>query len=383
MKTIIIAMLLLAWSASHPISADEAKRLPSVVAEFTDAQRRELILKAVAEADLIPDEQARMNAQWGLVSSLVRTGLRDEAFQQAMKLRTANPQACINSLQTIAGDAIKRGDQATVSKTWNAAKQSNVDSGTEFSHYVIELGFRLNLPVSEMLSIAAAASRDDQRQAYRDVRNELTWRGRIDEAYAVTNAHLSDFPKDFNDREMAYYCSHAKHYDYEVKHDHFGQAIRIIEQIPKGQDRDAAIGQLVDGLLYVVRTDKVSDERLAVAETWVGRIDDPIKQAASKAAILQHRLPGTSIEELERRFAAIESREEKLAILRNIFEKLLEEGRIEEADLILPREVQLFREQPRPEQKSQFGNINDEDGILMTTWTYNAAIVRALHKAGR
>ncbi len=352
-------------------------------ATITEAQRRDIIVKAVEDADRIPDDQARQQAQWNLVSSLVHAGLRDEAFQQALKLRTANPQTCIYSLKTIAEDAIKRGDQATVQKAWDAANQSNKDSGAKYNHYVIELGFKLNRPVAEMLAVAAAVKRDDQQQAYRDIRNELAWRGRVDEAYAISAAHLPNLSKDFNDREIAYYCSSARSYDYYLKHDHLGQAIRIIEQMPKGEHRDAAIEQLIDGLLYVANKDQVTERNLALAETWAARIDDKLKQAAARAQILQKRLPGMSVEQLEQQLSSVTSREEKLEYLRRIFQKLLEENRIEEADRILPREVQLVKEQPRPEQKSKFGNVDDKLVERMTAWTHNAAIVRALHKAGR
>lgn len=355
---------------------------PEPSTPITDAQRREIVLKAVEDADRIPDEQARQKAQWDLVSSLVREGLRAEAFQQALKLRTVNPQTCIYSLKTIAEDAVKRGDQATVLKAWDAANQSNKDSGAKYNRYVIELGFKLNRPVAEMLAVAAAAKRNDQQRAYRDIRNELAWRGRVDEAYAISATHLSNLPKDFNDREIAFYCSSARGYDYYLKHDHLGQAIHIIEQMPKGEHRDAAVGHLIDGLLYVANKDQVTEKNLALAETWVGRIDDKLKQAAARARILQKRLPGMNVEELELQFSSVSSREEKLEYLRWIFRKLLEENRIEEADRILPRELQLVKEQPRPEQKSKFGNVDDVLVEKMTTWNHHAAIVRALHKAG-
>jgi len=279
--------------------------------------QRELLLKAVAEADQIPDDQARQKAQWDLVGMLVKSGLTDEAFQQAMKLKTVNPQTCIYSLTTIAKDAIAKGNEADVKRAWELAQAANEDAGKAFGyeHYVIELGFKLNRPVSELIAIASAAKPNGRQNAFRDIRNELAWRGRVDEAYSATAAHLPTLSTDFNDREIAYYCSSAKNYDYYLKHDHIGQAIHIIEKMRHGENRDVAISQLIDGMLYVANRDKVPEERIELAENWVGQIEDRLKQAAARAKIMRYRPPVQSIEELEREFARVTSREEKEQLL--------------------------------------------------------------------
>lgn len=348
------------------------------------ALRREFLLKTVTVADRIPDEKARTAAQWRLVTPLVNLGLKDQAFEQAMKLRTVNPQTCIYSLRTIAKDALKEGDQTTVQEAWDAAQKAN--RGAEkgwYNHYVIQMGFKLNRPLPEMVAIASAAKRNVQQRAFQDIRNELAWRGRVDEAYAITAAHLPQLSSNFNDREIAYYCSNAKHFDYYAKHDHFGQAVRIIEQMPKSKDRNAAISQLINGLLYVANKDLVPEERFTLAENWVGQIEDRILQAKSRAQILRKRLPTTSIDELEQNLTEVTSREEKRQYLQRIFTRLVEEKRFEEADRILPREVELIKAQPRPEVRSKFGNVDDADAIRIITWTRHAALVRALHKEGR
>ena len=346
--------------------------------------RREFLLKTVNEADRISDEKARTAVQWRLVAPLVELELIDRAFEQAMKLSSVNPQTCIYSLTTIAENALKNGDQATVTKAWGLAREVNREAETgQFNHYVIQMGFKLNRPLQELVAVASAARQGDQQRAFRDVRNELAWRGRVPEAYAITAKHLPQFPKDLTDRDIAYYCSHAKHYDYQVEHDHFGQAIQIIEQMPKGEHRDAAISQLIRGLLYVADKDQVSAERFALAEEWVGQIEDDLLQANARAQILRKRPLTMKVDQLEQKFSEVTSREEKREYLRRIFNKLLEEQRFEEADAILSREVRLIKEQPRPEVRSKFGNTDDRDLIRSAIWIHHQTLIRALQEAGR
>ena len=351
---------------------------------FDLAQRREFLLKTVTVADQIPDDKARTAAQWRLVTPLINLGLKDQAFQQAMKLSTVNPQTCIYSLTKIAENALENGDPATVQRAWDAARQTNRDAEKAwYDNYVIEMGFKLNRPLPELVAVASTTKRSDKQRAWRDIRSQLARRGRVDEAYAITAAHLPRLSREFNDREIAYYCSNAKHFDYYAKHDHFGQAIRIIEQMSKGEHRDAAISQLIDGLLYVANRDQVSEERFALAGKWVGQIEDDILQGKARAKILRRRLSSMNVDELEQNLAEVTSREEKREYLQRIFNRLLQEERFAEADGILTREVELIKAQPRPEVRSKFGNVDDADAIRIITWTRNAALVRALHKAGR
>jgi hypothetical protein len=93
-----------------------------------------------------------------------------------------------------------------------------------------------------------------------------------------------------------------------------------------GGNRDVAIRQLIDGLLYVANRDKVLEERLQLAEKSVGQIEDRLKQAAARAKIMRYRPPVRSIEELEREFARVTSREEKEQLLGRIVTRQLEEG---------------------------------------------------------
>ena len=379
----------------------------SIAKPLDESQQRELLLKAVAEADQIPDEQARQKAQWDLVGMLVKRGLTEEAFQQALKLKPVNPQTCIYSLTTIAQDAMTKGNEADVQRAWELAKAANSDAPQAFGfeHYVIQMGFKFNRPIDDLIAVASAAKPNGRQNAFRDIRNELAWRGRIDEAYSITAKYLPTFSKEFNDREIAYYCSNAKHYDYNVKHDHFGQAIRIIEQMPRGTNRNAALEQLIQGLLYVAGKDTVSEERFSLAEKWVDQIDDGLKQAktrarimkahedkvvldlvnvtAEQAQIMNIRRPVQSLEVLELAFSETSSREEKEVLLQRIFRKQLESGDFKAADGMLARRIQLIKEQPREEQKSKFGNFDDADAVRLATWSHHHDIIQALIKADR
>lgn len=346
-------------------------------------QYRDLVLKTIDLADLIPDPRARAAAQWQIVQPLVQCGLIDLAFQQAMKLRTVNPQTCIYSLGTIAQDARKRDDQKQVDKAWNATIDVNTDGGKTFNHYVIELGFQLDRPLEQMIAIAAVVKPYGRSSAFCDVRNELAARGRVKDAYRIAETYLTAIPKTIHDREIAYRCVSAKQLVENAAPDHIEQAVRIIQQMPEGEHRDFVIGSLIENLLVVTDTQTVSDDRIAIAEKWVVQIRDEVKRAAALRSIMRRSLPKLSVAELEQKLTEVRLREVKDELLSRIFHAQLDEGRLEDADAILSRRLQLIRDQPRPETRSAFGSFNDDDAIRLTKWMHEKEMVSALIKADR
>jgi tetratricopeptide (TPR) repeat protein len=381
-------VLLLVCCRGEAIAADSARQQIEKAAEDdtrASAAYQALLLKAMGEADQIPDLRSRAAAQWRLVQPLVERQLSDLAFQQAMKLKTSNPQTCIYSLTAIGKQALKRGASEEVEKVFRAGVAANVAGGRRHDHYAIEMAFKLNRPLQDAIAIAAAAKSEGKQRAYCDIRNELAARGRVDEAYTIAKTYLTAIPQINHDREIAYQCAAASQLTDQAPPDHFEQAIHIIERMPAGEYRDFVIGSLIENLLIKEPNNKapVPEERMALAERWMGELQNEVQRAAARRSILRHRLSGLGVAELEQQFARDASREEQIELLNWIFRALLDKGRLAEADAILPRQLKVIRDQPRPETRSQFGSFNDNDAIRVATWIHEQAMVQALVKADR
>lgn len=348
-----------------------------------DARVRSILQRAIDEADQIAEERARTATQWHLVQPLVELGTPEQALKQALKLRNSDPQMCIYSLTAIGLAARRAGDTASVDHIWKLARDVNSQNGKRFDHYLIELGFKLRRPLAETLAVAAEAAPESKINAFRDIRDQCAARGRVDEAYRVAQTHLTTMSRELHDREIAYRCASAEQLVPDPAPDHFEQAIRILKQMPAGKHRDFVIGALVENLLIAPHHGAVPDARLALAQSWAGEIQDELGKARAKKLLLLQRLPKLNAEEAEQQFATVASREEKDAVLLRLFQLHLEAGQLEAADAILPRRIQLVREQPRPESRGKFGNFNDDDAVRTMTWIHEQQMIRALVKAGR
>ena len=357
--------------------------VPSTVAlgDARDHKSRELLQEVVSEADQITDEKIRAAAQWKLVRPLVESGLEEQAFEQAMKLQNVNPHTCILSLAAIA-----REDKAQDSRNRDRAVNLaiNVDQQAEFryTNYVIDMIFRLKRDPEEAIKVASAASRNSQARAFGSIRDWLARTGRVDQAYEVAREYLADQPEIHHHRQIGYSCASVKHYDYFATHDYFGQTIEVIKKMPQGKERDFVIGQLVSNLMYTTGEDKVSDEHLQLAAHWAEQIQDDAGRGAARHNIVRKKAPET-IEDMEKQFASATLREEKNTLLTRIFRKLLADGKVDEADKILPRKLKLIEEQPREKQVSAFGVFDDAAAVRSESWTHHRLMVDALLKAGR
>ena len=73
----------------------------------------------------------------------------------------------------------------------------------------------------------------------------------------------------------------------------------------------------------------------------------------------------------------------KKALLTRIFKLLIAAENLEEADKILPRQLQLIKEQPRPKKVSKFGGFDDEMSIKYARWIHERTMVETLAKVGK
>ena len=148
--------------------------------------------------------------------------------------------------------------------------------------------------------------------------------------------------------------------------------------------RDRVIHVLVSALTNTGDGEAVSKERLALASQWAEEIQDEFKRDLAKSNVSRRTLPtDQSVPQLEKRFTEAKLREEKTKLLSRIFRLLIAAENVEEADKILPRELQLIKEQPRTPKPSKFGPNDDESYITIAKWKHERTMVRTLAKVGR
>ena len=286
----------------------------------------------------------------------MNNGKPKAAFDQAMKLAESNPQTCLLSMIAIAEDAKRRGDNALVEKCYLAAVDVDRKSGCRYFYKIIDMCFKLDRPLGSIVALTKNAPHSVRNRGFGAIRDWLARKGRVDEAYSIAREYMPKLDLIHHHRRIGYSCATVKHYDYLAKHDYFGQTIQVIGKMPVGKERDAVISALVNNLTYVARDDTVSNYHLELAEHWAGEIQDSALKGAARKKVLERKRPNT-IDKLEERFSEVDSREEKSALLDQIFQMLVAANRLDEADKILGRRLQLIKEQPRPEVVSAFWSI--------------------------
>ena len=342
----------------------------------------EFLNETIRQADEIEDQKTRSAAQWKLVWALLGADLPGEAFDQAMKLSQSNPHTFILSMNRIGNYAKKNNDAAMVTRTFTTAARVDQETGNKYTSNVVDMGFKLDRPLDEIIRIATNSKKS--QPAFSRIRNWLARKGRVDEAYQFAATYLPGTKILHHHRQIGYSCASVKHYDYYAKHDYFGQAIDVIHKMPPGKERDHVISTLVSNLMYTTNRDTVSDEHLKLATHWAQQIQDDAKRGAAKRNVMQReRAPKKTVQQLEKQFAAAKLREEKSQILTQIFHLLIAAEDLDQSDKILPRQLQLIKDQPREKQISAFGAYDDETAIKHMTWTHERTMVQTLAKVGK
>lgn len=367
------ALLLLALS----IQAAGAQ-VADTNSETSDA----LLQRAVEQADAIEDEKIRLAAQWKLVRPLIRSKWHDRAFDQAMKLQSGNPHTCMLSLSTIALDAAEREDFEREQRAFATAVSVNEQAKWMYTHIIVKMGFKLGRPLNSLIELAKKAPSGRRDFAFADIRDWLARTDRVDEAYEVARTYLPRQSESTRHRTIGYSTSTVKHYDYDAKHDYFGQTIDVINRMQPGEDRDYVILSLVNNLTYVTGKDRVSEEHLRLATEWAEKIDNEARRGQARRKVIQ-RKDSETVDELEKRIVEVELREEKSELLERLFQKLLSEERLEEAEKILPRKLAIIDEQPREKQVSAFGSYDDSDARNDALLNHERGMAGALIKFGR
>ena len=369
---VVVSLLLLVVDVPQSALAQDTTSAPPI----------EFLLETIRQADQIDDEKTRAKAQSGMVRALVNASMSAEAFDQAMKFSQSNPHGCILSMETIGKDALKRNDSAMVERAFLAAAEVDRNSSGKYTYQIVATGFKLDRPLGAILGVVK--QNGPSPRVLRDIRHWLARKGRVDEAFQFAATHLSGESKLQHQQQIACVCAMVKQLDHSAKHDHFGQAIAIINQMPIGKERDQTIAALVRDLMYKTYGETVSDDNLALASHWAEEIQDEFKRDLAKIAVKQRTTKSDqSVQQLEKRFSEAKLREEKSKLLSRIFRLLIDAENLEEADKILPRQLQLIEEQPRIRKPSKFGPNDDQTSIILAKWRHERTMVAALAKVGK
>ena len=110
---VVASVLFLVAHAPQSGLAQEAASAPPI----------EFLTETIRQADQMGDERTRVAAQRPMVGALIRAGMPEEAFDQAMKLSKSSPHTCILSMESIGKDALKPNDWAMVERAFRAAAE--------------------------------------------------------------------------------------------------------------------------------------------------------------------------------------------------------------------------------------------------------------------
>ena len=226
---VVVSLLLLVVDVPQSCLAQDTTSAPPI----------EFLLETIRQAEQIDDEKTRAKAQSGMVRALVNASMSAEAFDQAMKFSLSNPHGCILSMGTIGKDALKRSDSAMVERAFLAAAEVDRNSSGKYTYQIVATGFKLDRPLGAILGVVK--QNGPSPRVLRDIRHWLARKGRVDEAFQFAATHLSGDSKLQHQQQIACVCAMVKQLDHSAKHDHFGQAIAIINQMPIGKERDQTL----------------------------------------------------------------------------------------------------------------------------------------------
>ena len=337
-------------------------------------------LETVRLSEQIQDSESLSAARFALVFQLLRTGLSDQAYDLAMKLAGDNPHRCMLTLQAVAKNAEKRGDEAFAEKCFKKCVEVGSAKEDMYAYVWVKQAFTSKRPLLEIIEHAKQVSPKRRDRVFGDIRDWLARTGQVDKAYEVAREYLSHQKLQHHHRQIGYACASVRHYIPEATHDYIGDTISVINRMTAGKERDFVTQKLVESLVYVTGRNKLPQERLEQAKLWVVKIDSPVLRGDAERKIV--RSSGkASIENLEKKCNETELREPKLELLAQLFRELISQNRLEEADAVLDRQLQVIKDQPRDPQVSAFGVFDDQKAIASAQLMHHRTMIKAYLEA--
>ena len=353
MKACLLFILLL---ATAPAIAREALPLSELESSAWWLQR------AVKHADGIADEGPRSYAHHQLTYVLAREGDLLEAARSAAKV--TSPQHRLYGYSFVAKRASEVGDEARCQAALAEARRIALAGKIFMNSHLARLYCQLGRS-AEAESFAAAISDQRQRQfTFSTIANELAGQGDLAAAERIADAHLSSSSIDYTRSRLASACAGALHVD---------DAEAILKKVRDPKYRDTPLQTLVTELTQVGRVEE--------ARLFADRISDARKQAESRAVIAQHTAQAETTAAIEQRFAVAKTREMKLALGNQLFDKLVAADEVERAEAVLENMVQFIRESPREAVRSKFGTFGDA-GVIAGIKTKYLQTARLVEQAG-
>jgi len=178
--------------------------------------------------------------------------------------------------------------------------------------------------------------------AIQSIAGELAKLGKLDDAYRVIAQSPVVHRQNANAR-IAYAVARTGNVD---------DVLTAIKRLTRDKQRDNTYSNLVKAL--------VAADRLAEAEQYAKKIVNPIQRATAIGLVSSKFSENETIEALNARIAAADSREEKLALYQRLVDVHVEAGKIDEAESAIEAMVQVIETFPREAATSKFGVSNDE-----------------------
>ncbi|MBN1910804.1 MAG: hypothetical protein JW818_13750 [Pirellulales bacterium] len=301
--------------------------------------------QAVEHAQKIADADARGRTHYNLVYCLARAG--DFKTARSATGPINDPQLRIYALDFLANELRKNGDKKAGQAELRQAAEVALgwDSNFGYSH-VIRTYLDWGQP-DEAIALAERLPKVFYRNnAFQDIAAALAGQGKLDRAHDVVKNRLPPQWEETSWLMMAEACTDKLRID---------DASALASRLTKKEYQDRVYNRLVQAL--------VKDGKAAEAGAFADRISDPVLRATAKGIIATKLAEKLDVKTLRARLDQAATREKKLALYEMLFKKLIETGKVEDAEAAIESMIKTIQDTPREAQSSKFGLFDDAGAI--------------------
>ena len=341
----------------------------ALAAEPDDPQSASFWLDAAARyADQtnMLDPDGRVQHQ--LVYVLARAGDLPRASVTATKV--TNPQLRVYAHTFVAAQYHQRGDNDASKKQLDSARDVALQADREKSSVfinskIIQAYFEADCATDAEAYVAALREEHQRRIGYQYVAAELAKRGQLDKAFEIVSGQLPANWQDTTLLQMANACAT------ELRLEEFRE---LVKRLTSAEHRDQAYTHIVGALLRA--------QRQMEAKEFAARISNADTKAQASAMLADNVTEQDSVESLQAQVGQANTRDEKLALYRKLFEKQVADGKIAEAAATIEDMVKVVDAYPREPEITKFGRSDDSVALAGIRAMY-LTTAQALAAAGK
>src|SRR6185295_9563122 len=334
--------------------------------------------QAVLHADTLEDAKSRGQIFLDLAYVQARAGEFEQAGASAAQVD--NPQTCVYAYTFVAKQQHANGDLLGTKTSLDQARRvalaaaRNAKLPISYDTHLLTTYFELGKPAEALTYVEALPDGFGRYMAAGQYVTELAKAGDVNAALEFKHPALKTSGPGYSLQEQDSADARATRIGQGCAQlGRVADTLRCVARISNAEKRDSVYDRLIESLVQKGDTGE--------AAKHVDSISDPTRRARAKGLVEGERGKAQSVDALRAQIAKAATREEQLPLLQKLFEKLLNAGRLPDAETTLEEMLAAVKRAPRPEVRSKFGLQNDETAKLGIQAQY-ARVAEAWAAAG-